>query len=137
MKKALITYLSKSGTTKYFAHNMEKYISEKEIEVTAKSIYDVKPEDIEQHDYILIGCWTHGLFIAFQHPDKDWVKWAKQLPYLDNKKIGLFTTYKLATGSMFRKMEKYLPYPNISLVMKSKGEELEDNHKHLIDNFLA
>lgn len=138
MKKALIAYLSKSGTTKYFAHNIGEYIKTNNIETTVSSIYDISPEHVAEYDIVLLGCWTHGLFIAFQHPTKEWVKWSKQLPNLNNKKVGLFTTYKLATGSMFKKMERSLIHTinNPVFSLKAKGEDLLQNHKSMIDEFI-
>lgn len=138
MKKALIAYLSKSGTTKYFAHNIGEHLKANNIETTVSSIYDISPESVAEYDIVLLGCWTHGIFIAFQHPTKEWVNWSKQLPDLNNKKVGLFTTYKLATGSMFKKMQKSLiQTTNKPLFnLKSKGEDLLQIHKSVIDEFI-
>lgn len=139
MKKALITYLSKTGTTKYFGHNIEKHLKEKGIECVAKSIHDVSPDQVAQYDFLIFGCWTHGLIIAFQHPDREWVKWANQIPNIKNKKIMLFTTYKIAVGGMFKKMAKHLRVEesNNTVWIKSKNENLSAIHKAQLDNFIA
>lgn len=137
MKKALIIYLSRKGTTKYFAHNIAKYVQEKDIDVSVVSMHDSTPDIVSGFDYILLGCWTHGLFIVFQHPEKQWLEFMKKLPEMKDKKVGLFTTYKLSTGSMFRNMEKPIATKinKIELLIKSKGEEIDDNHKALLDKF--
>ena len=72
------------------------------------SIYDVQNEDIKKADIVLIGCWTHGLFVILQHPDKTWRQYAAQFPDLKKKKVGFFTTYLLATGTMFTNMNRTL-----------------------------
>lgn len=133
MKTAIIVYSSKGGTTKYFAHYIAEYISKKDIKATTKSIYDIKPEEIANYDYVLLGCWTHGLFIAFQHPNRDWVNWAKKLPDLSTKKVALFTTYKLATGSMFHAMRKRLTLSKEPVLIQAKGEELNTEHEELLN----
>lgn len=77
---------------------------------------------------ILLGCWTSGLFVIMQHPQQDWIEFSKKLPNLKNKKVGLFTTYKLATGSMFRKMRMHLEdrIDNISMELKSRNGILSE-----------
>jgi hypothetical protein len=66
--------------------------------------------------------------LFLQHPDKIWIEFAKQLPELNGKKIGLFTTYKLATGSMFLKMKKHIKcnQDNIIVEMKSRRGHLTE-----------
>lgn len=138
MKKAIIVYLSKKGTTKYFGEEIAEFLGDKNIDAKALSIFDAKPEVFTDADYVLLGAWTHGLMILLQHPDKPWVEFTKQLPQLKNKKVGLFTTYKLATGSMFRKMEKHLSgkVDSIDMVLKSKNDQLSDSHKSELVNFI-
>lgn len=138
MKKAVVFYLSKSGTTKYFGEEIAKYLDNKNIETSVVSILDAKPEMVNNADYVLLGAWTHGLMIFLQHPDKPWVEFAKALPDFSDKKVGLFTTYKIATGSMFRKMEKHLSGKSapVTLSLKSKSSELSDHHKQELETFI-
>jgi flavodoxin len=139
MKKAIIIYNSKKGTTKYFGEEIAAFLIDKNIDAKAISIYDAKPEIVNEADYVLLGAWTHGMMIVLQHPDKPWVKFAKQLPDIKDKKVGLFTTYKIATGSMFRKMKKHLSgkISSIDLVIKSKNEELNNTHKSELISFIS
>ncbi|MBN1118762.1 MAG: flavodoxin domain-containing protein [Bacteroidales bacterium] len=138
MKKAVIYYRSKSGTTKYFAGAVSKYLETQNIKSECFSVFDYSENQLADTDVVLLGCWTHGLFIAFQHPDKEWVEFAQKLPNLKNKKIALFTTYKLATGSMFKKMEKQLKgkIDSISITLKSKSEKLTPEHEKVISEFV-
>lgn len=139
MKKAIIYYSSRKGTTKYFGEEIGDYLKDKKIDVKIYSILDAKPEQLTDVDILLIGGWTHGLFFVLQHPDRNWVEFAKSLPSLYGKKVLLFTTYKIATGSLFRKMKKHLynKADKIEYTLKSRGEKLLDLHKKQLDEFLA
>lgn len=138
MKKILITYLSKTGITKKYAEEIADFIQTKGIEVHNVAIADFTLEMLNDADAILFGSWTHGLMIFLQHPDRPWVKFAKSLPELKGKKTGLFTTYKLATGSMFKKMRKVLSQNSIDpiLELRSKKGSLSENDKVLLEEFI-
>jgi flavodoxin len=137
MKKAIIYYRSKTGTTKYFAEEISEFLKQNDLSVEIYSIYDAKPEQTSDADFVFLGCWTSGLFVFLQHPDKFWVEFAKELPDLKGKKIAFFTTYKLATGSMFSKMQKHLDgkAEKAGLCLKSKNDKLTEEHKEQILRF--
>lgn len=128
MSKALIIYHSKTGTTRKLGQDIARICAEMSIETKIIPIEAFKKEDLESVDYLFLGCWTHGLFIFNQHPDNEWVDFAKQFPAIEHKKLVLFTTYKLATGSLFRRMRKHLKYDSSSLEwqLKSKNSRLND-----------
>ncbi len=138
MKNLLITYLSKTGITKKYAEEINKYVAEKGLNTTLVSIEDFDPALLKDVEGVLFGCWTHGLMIFLQHPDKPWVRFAKSLPEMKDKKVGLFATYKLATGSMFKRMIKYLngKISENYIELKSKKGDLSENDKILLDNFI-
>jgi flavodoxin len=138
MKKILITYQSKTGITKKYAEEIFNYLQSKGMDVSNVAIQDFTPELLNNTDALLFGCWTHGLMIFLQHPDKPWVNFANALPDLDGGKTGLFTTYKLATGSIFKKMTKILNQKSVepSLELKSKNGSLSENDKNLLDKFI-
>ncbi len=73
-----------------------------------------------------------------QHPDKPWMPFARKLPELSVRKIGLFTTYKIATGGMFKKMASCLGgnSTRVSLELKSRSRRLSENHQQALDAFL-
>jgi flavodoxin len=139
MKNAIIYYDSRKGTTKYFAEEVGDYLKSKGIENKVYSVFDAKSEQTADADFILLGCWTHGIFITLQHPPKAWSDFAKELPSLKGRKIALFATYKLATGSLFRKMEKALrgKIDSVSLTFKSKNDKLDQANRALLDKFFA
>jgi hypothetical protein len=95
-----------------------------------------KEGSAEKGDYLLLGCWTAGFMLLFQHPDAVWKQFASRLPGLSDKKIALFTTYKIATGSMFKSMKKYLGNSvNESMIeLKSKKGNLSAENMALLDS---
>ena len=137
MKKAAIIYNSRTGTTKNYAEEIGAYLRKKEIEANVLSIKEYTEEIINEADYLLLGCWTNGLFFFLQHPDKDWKNFAAKLPNPIQQKTALFTTYKLLTGSMFRKMSRQLnSRVNAPLTeLKSRNGMLSENDTKILDHF--
>jgi flavodoxin len=138
MKKAIIIYNSHTGITKKYAEAIESFIRNKNIEVRLLPISEYSSKVLMETDYLLLGCWTSGLFFFGQHPEKTWINFAQQLPQIAVPEVALFTTYKLATGSMFKNMKKHLRFNNgnIKLELKSRKGTLSDFDKDLLDNFL-
>jgi len=138
--KALIIYYSKTGRTRQMAYETDKYLKENNLNSKMISIYDVRPEDIMQVDIVLLGCWTSGLFLILQHPDKTWKEYAAKFPDLKGKKVGFFTTYRIVTGSMFRNLYKNLKgklTEPVTLNLKSRNGKLSDENKALIKEFFT
>jgi len=133
--KISIIYNSHTGTTKGFAEAMGRYLDEKKAETRVGSIDNYDREFLESADLVMLGCWTSGLFFFAQHPDKSWNYFAEKMPSITNKKVAFFTTYKLATGSMFRKMEKKLrgKIKVPEAILQSKSRELTAEHKSILD----
>src|SRR4030042_6817622 len=138
--KALVIYYSKTGRTRQMAYETDKYLKENNLNSKMISIYDVRPEDIMQVDIVLLGCWTSGLFLILQHPDKTWKEYAAKFPDLKGKKVGFFTTYRIVTGSMFRNLYKNLKgklTEPVTLNLKSRNGKLSDENKALIKEFIT
>ena len=129
--KAFVTYLSKTGITRKYASEIDAVLRNNQVESIMQNIHDANPANAGEAELVLLGAWCHGLFIVLQHPDKPWVEFARQLPDLSGKKVALFTTYKLATGSMFKKMKKHLKLGDNQPVeiFKSKNGSLSDDDK--------
>lgn len=137
-RKATIIYHSKRGTTQKYAAEIAFYLKKKGIESKVTSIQKFQNVDIEDVDYIFFGCWTSGLFFILQHPEKEWVEFARSLPQNFTAKIALFTTYKIRTGSMFRTMQKQL-FGKTSVPfckLESRNGELSELNKKIIDKFI-
>jgi flavodoxin len=136
MKKALILYQSKTGITEKFGKEISTFITSRGVEAKAVSINDYQSELTEQADYLLLGCWTAGFMLMFQHPDLAWKQFAGKLPPLKGKKVALFTTYKIATGSMFKSMKKHLDAGQDFIELRSKKGNLSDEQKVILERFL-
>jgi flavodoxin len=139
MKKAVIIYNSKTGTTKKYAEEIGVYLKTKEMDVIVSSIDEYKEEMLNGTDYLLLGCWTSGLMLFMQHPEKVWIEFASKLPNNIKSKTALFTTYKMLTGSMFKKMRKYLNGHITSGLteLKSRNGKLSESDKIVLDKFLS
>ena len=131
MKKAFILYNSRTGITRKFAEEINDFLNKNNIPSGIKSIDQYDAGDLSDCQYLFLGCWTHGLMVLLQHPDKKWVNFAKNLPDLNGRKIILFTTYKLATGSMFRKMKAHIHCNpgDLVLELKSRNGHLNETQK--------
>jgi flavodoxin len=138
MKQALVIYHSKTGTTKKYANEIGKYLESKAVSARILSTAEFQPDMTENMDYVLLGCWTNGLFFILQHPDKAWKDFARKLQAAPNAKLALFTTYKFVTGSMFRKMYVHLEekFSSPELNLQSRDGTLSNPDKLDLDNML-
>jgi hypothetical protein len=104
-----------------------------------QSVGDADAAALARVDIVLLGCWTSGLFVVAQHPDEPWLAFARELPDLGRARVGLFTTYKLATGSMFAKMRAAVGRraPRIDLELKARDGHLSDAGRRALDRFLG
>lgn len=138
MKRALVLYNSKTGTTQRFAEEIGGFLVREGTALEVKSIFKFDPHDLDGVDIVLLGCWTSGLMIILQRPERTWVEFAKTLPNLHRKKIALFTAYALATGTMFSGMKKHLRCnaEDIVLALKSRNGHLTDNHRKQLTSLL-
>ena len=133
--KTSIIYNSHSGTTLAYAEEIGKYLSGKGIECKIYSIDGYDKDYLLSSDLVMLGCWTSGLMIVAQHPDRTWKEFVEEMPVIRKKTLVLFTTYKIATGSMFRKMETILAEkadpPKAKL--KSRSKELTDKNRSTLE----
>ena len=139
MKQAIIIYHSSTGTTKKFGEEIGEYLHSKGIDTHVTSTAVFREEMLKGADYILFGCWTSGLMIMLQKPEKSWVEFAKKLPSKKDTKIALFTTYKLLTGSMFRNMYKELKdkFAPPTHKLKARGQFLSEKNRQDLDRFIS
>jgi flavodoxin len=120
--KGLIVYHSRTGKTQKMGEEIKTFLKKNGIESDIASMNEVKKESVKDYNFVFLGCWTSGLMIFGQHPEKEWINFVKELPLMSDKQIGLFTTYKIAAGSMFKNMKKSIPNANgnVCLQMKSR-----------------
>ncbi len=139
MKKAAVIYRSRTGTTRRLAEEIGTFLASRDVEASVASIGEFDMRTLGMVDYLLLGCWTNGLFIVRQHPDEPWLAFARDLPAVHDARVGLFTTYKLATGSMFAKMREPLAgkLPAVELELKSRSGHLSEHDREALDRFVA
>jgi flavodoxin len=138
MKKAVIIYQSKTGITKKYAAEIGQFLAEKGVNATILPVAEYKDGLTDDADMVFLGCWTAGLMLFLQHPEKTWNDFAHNLPELKGKKAVLFTTYKLATGSMFKNMRKHLgdKGTDLSLELKSRNGKLSPENKQVLTHLM-
>ena len=139
MLKAAIVYHSRTGTTRMLAKQIAAFLDNHQIEARVLSIGECTDQALAEVDYLLLGCWTQGLFFIMQRPDELWVDFAHKLPALGVPRVGLFTTYKIATGSMFRKMRRHLGdrVGQVRLELKSRNGQLSRRQQSALERFVA
>jgi hypothetical protein len=139
MKKALVIYQSRQGRTKKYGEEISRFLAQHGIESHVISIDEFTENHMQQVTHLLLGCWTSGLFLFLQHPDGVWTKATKKMVIPDGVKIGLFTTYLLATGSMFNAMRRYIQAPKekITFEWKSRTTALSESDKESLIRFLS
>lgn len=123
MKKAIIIYQSKKGTTQQLGNEIKSYLSIQGMQTEIISVENIKNHDLSEFDYVFLGCWTKGLMFFAQHPDQLWKNFVNSIVLHAKSKIALFTTYKIATGSMFSQMRKNLPGNVNSSVLEIKSRD--------------
>jgi flavodoxin len=141
MKTAAVVYRSRTGTTRRFAEEIGAHLRSRGIQVVVASVGDADPRELATVDFVLLGCWTNGLFVVLQHPDQPWIDFVGEIPVLDGPRVGLFTTYKLLAGSMFAKMRAALAAATgtagpISLELKSRDGTLSAAARTALDGFI-
>lgn len=136
--KVTILYQSKRGRTAGYARAMAMYLWSRGMSVSYSSVSDFKPEQLNDCDMLMLGCWTSGWFVVGQHPNKLWVDFAKQLPANLPPRLILFATYKIRTGSMFSRMKKRLNLSQVRRIdtLESKTGILGDYEKKLLDAYV-
>ena len=139
MKTAAVVYRSRTGTTRRLAEEIGAYLRTRDVSATVVSVGDCDLGALDSVDYLLLGCWTNGMFVVLQHPDGAWSAFVRELPKISHPHVGLFTTYKLVTGSMFGQMRAELEdkVPSATLELKSRDGRLSDRDKQALDRFIA
>jgi flavodoxin len=135
MKKAMIIYRSKTGTTKKLGEKIYDYLQANDILADIRSIDRIHDLELPEYDLIFLGCWTSGLLFFMQRPEKLWTDFAQKLPELKSERTILFTTYKIRTGSMFSEMKKCLRFADDSgdiCEVKSRNGQLNKKNQLII-----
>ncbi len=139
MTTAAVLYHSRSATTWQLGEEIGEHLRTRGVEAWVVSVADCEPEVVEGYDVVLLGCWTSGWLVVRQHPEEPWVRFARRLPDLSGKRVGLFTTYKIATGSMFSRMRRELAgkVGPIDVELRSRDGHLSDDGKRALDRLVG
>jgi flavodoxin len=138
-KTAAVVYRSHTGRTRQFAEEIAAHLRTQGIETEVVSVGEADVARLATVDYLLLGCWTNGLFVILQHPDEPWLAFVRDLPPIARPRVGLFTTYQLLTGSMFPKMRAALAgkTPAPVLELKSRDSRLSERDRDALTRFVA
>jgi flavodoxin len=139
MTTAVIVYRSATGTTRGLAEEIGAHLESRGVDVDVHSVGECDPASLATADLVLLGCWTSGYLVVGQHPDEPWLAFVRDMPALDGSRVGLFTTYKFATGSMFGRMRAALDgtCDQIDLELKSRSRHLPREGRAMLDRFIG
>ena len=139
MSTAAVVYRSRTGVTRRLAEDIAVHLGTHGIETRVGSVADFEPADLAAVDFLLLGCWTSGLLVVRQHPDEPWLAFVRDLPRLSRPRVALFTTYRIATGSMFARMRAALAgkVDRVELELKSRDGRLDDAGRARLDRFIG
>ena len=139
MKKAVVVYRSHSGVTRGYGEEIAAHLRGKGLEVQVASVGETDFASLADADYLLLGCWTSGLFVILQHPDEPWLAFVRDMPPTMSPRVALFTTYKLATGSQFPKMRAALAGKTgePELELKARSGRVSDADRAALDRFVS
>jgi flavodoxin len=139
MTTAAVVYRSRTGTTRAFAEEIAAHLRTRGVDARVASVGECVVDSLRDVDLLLLGCWTNGFFVVGQHPDEPWLAFVRDLPTLGDARVGLFTTYKLVTGSMFGRMRAALgrKVERIDLELKARGPHLTAGDRVALDRWVG
>lgn len=138
MKNALILFNSKTGTTEKLSNDIARMLGSLGVTAQVLPLNQINHEQLAKADLVFLGSWTNGFFFFGQHPDKLWNELVKDLKLSDKQKLCFFTTYKVLTGSMFRKMKSTVEHPEtlIAPEIKSRNGKLSSADEILLTDMI-
>ena len=141
MSTAIVVYSSHSGVTRRYGEEIAAFLNKKGVAARVVSVGECDMTTLASCDYLLLGCWTSGLFVVMQHPDEPWMAFVRDMPKLteSTSRIALFTTYKLRTGSQFPRMRAALVGKTAApqLELQSRNGRLSPADEKALEQFLA
>jgi flavodoxin len=137
--RAVVVYRSHSGVTRRYGEAIAAFLTARGVESQVVSVGECEMATLAGADYLLLGCWTSGLFVVRQRPDEPWLAFVREMPATPQPKVALFTTYQLRTGSQFPKMRAALVGKTAApqLELKSRGGRLSAEDERALERFIA
>ncbi len=99
--KVAIVFETHTGITAAAAEKMAETVRLAGHECTVESISKADPKVVARADAIVLGAWTKGYFIIMQRPSEGMMSFIESMS-INNKKVAVFVTYKLAVGGTLR-----------------------------------
>jgi flavodoxin len=123
-----IIYDSKTGKTADAARVMARRLKQDGHICDVDRVQDADPNEVAKADLLLLGSWTHGLFIIGQHATREYSAFVERLPDLSGRRVAVFCTYLLSTGRMLRKMRRQLEKKGAQVIgeFKSRGRDSDE-----------
>ena len=144
MGSAIVVYRSHSGVTRRYGEAIAAFLATRGLAAQVVSVGQCDTSALAHADYVLLGCWTSGLFVVRQRPDEPWLAFVRDIPDLPTNsgplpKVALFTTYKLRTGSQFPKMRAALAGKTASpdLELQSRNGALSRTDQEALERFIS
>lgn len=141
MKKAIVVYRSHTGVTRRYGEEIGAFLGARGVSAQVVSVGECDMSALAGADYLLLGCWTSGLFVVLQHPDEPWLAFVRDMPAIagPRPRVALFTTYKLRTGSQFPKMRAALAGKTAepALELQSRTGHLSAADERALEQFIA
>ncbi len=142
MSNAIVVYRSHSGVTRRYGEAIAAHLVARGVDARVVSVGECDMSTLAGADYLLLGCWTSGMFVVLQHPDEPWLAFVRDMPALAggaSPRTALFTTYKLRTGTQFPRMRAALAGKALppALELKSRDGRLSPADERALDEFIA
>jgi flavodoxin len=141
LKKAIVVYRSHTGVTRRYGEEIGAFLGARGVSAQVVSVGECDMSALAGADYLLLGCWTSGLFVVLQHPDEPWLAFVRDMPAIagPRPRVALFTTYKLRTGSQFPKMRAALAGKTAepALELQSRTGHLSAADERALEQFIA
>jgi flavodoxin len=142
--RAVVVYRSHSGVTRRYGEQIAACLKGQGVVAQVVSVGECDMSTLAGADYVLLGCWTSGLFVVGQHPDEPWLAFVRDMPALataqgSGPRVALFTTYKLRAGSQFSRMRAALSGKTAApqLELKSRTGRLSPTDERALAQFVA
>ena len=127
-QKAVVLYYSHKGKTARYAREIAMYLWSKGLSVSLSAVTDYDPARLGEADFLITG-WPHERWRDFSRGIAGRVPAGRTL---------LFTTYKIRTGSLFRRMREALGLTGRDEVpcLASRSGLLTEADKSRLDLFI-
>lgn len=138
-QKAVVLYYSHKGKTARYAREIAMYLWSKGLSVSLSAVTDYDPARLGEADFLITGCWTCGWFVVGQRPHERWRNFSRGIAgRVPAGRTLLFTTYKIRTGSLFRRMREALGLTGRDEVpcLASRSGLLTEADKSRLDLFI-